>query len=132
MRLQQKTKIFFVSRLLTSWKFDFCVWISAKGKKSRKVRTVVTIVFVYKGLSKSVKSLLQCFFTDHLKHKTENKTICRTPLANSNVHISCRAFQLLWSPLEPFRTFWFIWQSIFDHFQILLNYFFTFLHAQCI
>ena len=30
-----------------------------------------------------VKSLAtQCFFTDHLKHKTVNKTTCRTPSVN--------------------------------------------------
>ena len=29
-----------------------------------------------------VKSLLQCFITDLLKHKTEKKTTCRTTSAN--------------------------------------------------
>ena len=29
-----------------------------------------------------IKYLLQCFSTDHLKHKTLNKTTCRTPSAN--------------------------------------------------
>ena len=40
-------------------------------------------------------------------------------------HISWKAFELLRSFFEAFRISWFIWKSIFDHFQVLLTWLLT-------
>ena len=46
---------------------------------------------MYKNVSNASKTFAtQCFFTDHLNHKNENKAACRTLSANPR-----RAFQLL-------------------------------------
>ena len=71
-----------------------------------------------------LKFLVKFFlFNDHLKHKTINKIACRTP---STIPLELWAFQLLWFFIEAFRISWFIWQSIFNHFKILLIWFFNY------
>ena len=40
-------------------------------------------------------------------------------------HISWKAFELLRLFFEVFRISWFIWESIFDHFQVLLTWLLT-------
>ena len=60
----------------------------------------------------------QCFFTDHLNHKTVIKQPVESPqqiLANYG-HISWEAFELLQLFFDPFRISWFIWWNIFDYF----------------
>ena len=37
-------------------------------------------------------------------------------------HISWKAFELLQLFFEAYRISWFIWQSIFDHFYVLLTW----------
>ena len=52
---------------------------------------------VFKNVSKIPCKIFdtQCFFTDHLEHKTVNKTTCRTPLANPRQFI-CTLVEELW------------------------------------
>ena len=69
--------------------------------------------FLVKGL---------CFFTDRLKHETGNKKTCRNPSVNPRQLCTryLNSFQLMRLFFEAFRIPCFIWQSIFDHFSILL------------
>ena len=67
-------------------------------------------------------------FTDRLKRITVNKTTCRRPSANScsnYIHTRWRVSQLLRVLFKGFRIFWFIWQIIFDQFELLLTWFFN-------
>ena len=50
-----------------------------KGQKKDESELVTKLV----GIIVTIKIFAtQCFFTDHLKHKTVNKTTCRTPSAS--------------------------------------------------
>ena len=87
-RCQQETKIFLITKALT-WKFDPCFWMLRKDRngirepnnqKSRnhswnhlyiKLSLKLLVIFFLRSF----------FFTDHLKHKTVNKTTCRMPSA---------------------------------------------------
>ena len=74
----------------------------------------------------------QCLFTDHLKRKTLNKNSeehSQQILANY-VHISWRALQPLWLFFEACKISWFIWQSIFDYFQIFLIWIFSYFYLR--
>ena len=61
-----------------------------KGQKREENKLVTKFVgiivklFSYENFSQIHCKIfaVQCFFTDHLKHKTVNKTTCRTPSAN--------------------------------------------------
>ena len=87
-------------------KILFYFFVSTKGQNRDKsdfvknvVGIIVTIIFMQKSLSRIPCKIFatQCFFTDHLKHKTANKTICRMPSANPR-HLCAHyllAFQLL-------------------------------------
>ena len=64
--------------------------VSTKKEKREKsefvtkfMGIIVTIIFISKSLSNSLYNLCHVvFFTDHLNHKTVNKTTGRTLLAN--------------------------------------------------
>ena len=50
---------------------------------TKLVGIIVTIIFIQKSLKFLVKTCAtQCFFTDHLKHKTVNTITFRSPSAN--------------------------------------------------
>ena len=55
------------------------------------------------------------FLTDYFKHKTVYKTACRTSSANP----------LQLQVIKAFRISWFIWQSIFHQFWIVLILFYN-------
>ena len=93
------------------------------------------IYFHIKVLLKlQVKSLLQfVFWLITWNKKSANKTTCRMSSANLRCnHISWRAFLLLWLLFEISLVSWFVRESIFDQFQILLTWFFNrFRQDQC-
>ena len=60
--------------------------MTKKGKSkfvTKSLGIIVMIISMYVKISLKllVKLLLQCFFTDHLNHKTVIKTTCRAPSA---------------------------------------------------
>ena len=96
---------------------------------------IVTIYFHIKiPLKFLVKSLLQCFFTNHWKRKTLNKTTCRTPSSNlRQLYVNyLRAFRLLFRVFQDFliylaKCFWSLLHSINLTFELhSLSLFWTF------
>ena len=67
--------------------------------------------FLVKGL---------CFFTDRLKHETGNKKTRSKPSANLFQLFEELPTLTFFLFFETFRISCFIWQSISDHFSILL------------
>ena len=57
-----------------------------KSAFATKFVGIIVTVFSYKNLSEITCKIFatQCFFNDHLKHKTVNKTTCRIPSAKSS------------------------------------------------
>ena len=55
-----------------------------ESKLVTKFVGIILTIFSYKNLSQIPCKIFtpQCFLTNHLKHKTVNKTTCRTPSAN--------------------------------------------------
>ena len=80
---KQKPETFSVTRSLTSEKFYTIFLACTRGQKRRKSEFVTKFVgsmylqlFPYKmSLKQPVQSLLQCFFTKHLKQKPETEFI---------------------------------------------------------
>ena len=125
---KEKAKLFLVNRPPMWLKIWFLFLVFIKGQKrdinefvTKFVGIIVTFIFIW-NLSQIPCKIFptQCFLTDHLKHWTLNKTTCRVPSADPCqlclLYISWGALQLLWLLFEAFRTSWFIWQRIFDHF----------------
>ena len=80
---------FLVTRPPSCWKPDSCFWFVRKNKEDKsefvtKSVGIIVRLFSSKNFSQipSKTFATQCFFTDHLNHKTVNKTTCRTSPAN--------------------------------------------------
>ena len=122
--------------LLKIW---FLFLVSTKGQTRDKGEFVTKFVEIVESLSYENLSeipckifAVQCFSADHLKHKTIKKTIFRNPSV-SPCQLCAHFLKSFWTALIIFWSCWFIWQSIFDHFQISLIWFinFFFLQEQC-
>ena len=75
-----------------------------------------------------VKSLLHSVFSliTWIKKVLTKQPVERPQQILANYgHISWKAFELLRSFFEAFKISWFIWESIFDHFQVLLTWLLT-------
>ena len=117
------------TNLLKTW---FLFLVCKKGQKEdkrgfvTKYTGMILPLFLYKNISQIARKpfATQCFFTDHLNHKTVKKPVERPQhiLADYG-HISWKAFELLRLFFEALRSSWFIWQSIINHFEILLTRF---------
>ena len=122
--------------LLKIW---FLFLVSTKGQTRDKgefitkfVVIVVTIIFVWKSLSNLQNIFLHGIFpliTWNTKPWRKQFLESHQPVHAIYVHIFWRAFQLLWI---FFWSCWFIWQSIFDHFQIFLIWFFNYFFARTV
>ena len=80
-----------------------------------------------------VKSSLQNFFHWSLEtqnHKQNNLSNALSKSLPTNVHISWRDFQLLWTHFKAFRISWLNSQHIFDHFWIFLIWFFKYVFCK--
>ena len=76
----------------------------------------------------------QFFYTEHLKQNTKPKTkqVVEHPrqILDYYVHIGWGALRLLRRFFKAFRISWFFWPSIFDHFQILLIWYFNYFYVR--
>ena len=118
---KQKAKILFVTRSPNFWKFDFCFWFLQKEKNG--VKTNLLRLLSSKNLSQIPSKIFatQCFFTDHLKYKTVNKTTFRTPSANPR--------QICPRQLKSFPAAMIIFWGFHDFLIYLVNYFWSLLNS---
>ena len=69
--------------------------------------------------------------TWNTKRQTKQFVECPQQILTTYVHISWRAFQLLWLLFETFKIFWFIWQIFLITFKFSFESSTTFLQEKC-
>ena len=119
----------------------FFFWFLQKDKKgitvnlTTFVEIIVTIIFFVKiSLKFLVKSFQDSVFspiTWNTKPRTKQFLERPKQILGNCAKISWRALQLLYF-FEAFRISWFICQSIFGHFQILLIWFLNYFYVSAI
>ena len=96
-----------------------CLWSRARLAINTKNNYSHDYFHIKISLKFLVKSFLHAPFlliTWNIKLLAKQLVECPQQILANYVHISWRAFQLLWLDFEDFKISWFIWQSIFDHF----------------
>ena len=81
----KKTEMFIVTRSPTCWKYDSWFWFLWKDKQRIKVNLQLLFVVIIVTIISQIRCkafVTQCFFTDHVKHKTVMKITFKTPSTN--------------------------------------------------